>query len=258
MTDLGALRTTAIEYLVRTLWALLVAIVAMLVARAIRGGAVRALGRRRAQPNVVALLGNLTQMAVLILGGLAVLAIYTQGSFGWILTSFSVIGLVVGLSLQDILKNFFSGIYILVERPFRIGDTIQLVQPVEYTGVVEEISFRTTRLRTADGREIVVPNAMLMSDPVVNLTRYANRSARLTVSVPAPEASADTPGKLREILARGEGIARDPAPTIRLRGFSGGHASYEVTVWGADRERAAGDAVAAIVASGAGWDVQAA
>ena len=47
-----------------------------------------------------------------------------KDAFGWILTSFSVFSLVIGLSLQDILKNFFAGIWVLVERPFRIGDTI--------------------------------------------------------------------------------------------------------------------------------------
>jgi small conductance mechanosensitive channel len=254
VSDPEVLRTTAIEYLVRTLWALVVVIAAIVIARAVRGTAVRALGRHRAHPNVIVLLGNLVQLTVLLVGALAVLAIYTQGSFGWILTSFSVLGLVVGLSLQDILRNFFAGIYILVERPFRIGDTVQVG---EHTGIVEEISFRTTQLRTDDGREVVVPNATLMTSPVVNLTRYSNRSATLVVTVPAREASADTPDLLREMLGRSQGIARDPAPTIRLRGSSGGQASYEVTVWGPDRDRAAADAVAAILASGAGWDVQA-
>ncbi|MDE3113917.1 MAG: mechanosensitive ion channel family protein [Chloroflexota bacterium] len=253
MMDAEALRATLVEYLIRTLWALVVVIVAIVVARATRGTATRALGRHRAHPNVVVLLGNLAQLTVLVFGALGVLAIYTQGSFGWILTSFSVIGLVVGLSLQDILRNFFAGIYVLVERPFRIGDTVQVA---EHTGIVEEISFRTTQLRTDDGREVVVPNATLMTSPVVNLTRYANRSAKVTVTVPAREATAETANLLRDLLGRSEAIARDPAPAIQLRGLSGGHATYELTVWGPDRERAAGDAVTAILASGTGWDVQ--
>lgn len=254
MTDPEALRATAIEYLIRTLWALVVVIVAIVVARAVRGAATRALGRHRAHPNVIVLLGNLSQLTVLVVGALAVLAIYTQGTFGWILTSFSVLGLVVGLSLQDILRNFFAGIYILVERPFRIGDTVQVA---EHTGVVEEISFRTTQLRTDDGREVVVPNATLMTSPVVNLTRYSSRSTLLTVSMPAAEATPETPEALREMLAHGEAIAHDPAPSVRLRGLAGGRASYDVTVWGPDRDLAAGEAIAAILASGSGWDVHA-
>ena len=162
--DVAALRDTAFDYTVRTLWALLVVVVALLIARAVRTATMRSLTRHRAHANATVLLGNLAQVLVLAIGVLAVLAIYTQGAFGWILTSFSVIGIVVGLSLQDILKNFFAGLWILVERPFRIGDTIQVGA---HTGEVREISFRTTQLRTPDGREVIVPNATLMTEAVV-------------------------------------------------------------------------------------------
>jgi small-conductance mechanosensitive channel len=253
VTDPELLREMAIDYLFRTLWALVAVIVAIAVARAVRGTAVRALTRKRAHPNVVVLLGNLGQLLVFILATLVVLAIYTQGAFGWILTSFSVLGLVVGLSLQDILKNFFAGIYILVERPFRIGDTVQVDR---HTGVVQEISFRTTQLRTDDGREVVVPNATLMTSPVVNLTRYPARSTRLEVVVPADQVSADVGQRVREALAGAEGIADDPPPAVALRGVTGGKAHYDVTVWGRDRERAHGEAIARIRAVGADWDVQ--
>lgn len=247
------LRDAAIDYLLRTLWALITVIVAIAVARAIRGGSLRALTRRRAHPNVIVLLGNLSQLVVFILAALVVLAIYTQGAFGWILTSFSVLGLVVGLSLQDILKNFFAGIYILVERPFRIGDTVEVAG---HTGVVQEVSFRTTQLRTDDGREVVVPNATLMTSAVVNLTRYPTRSARLAVSMPADDAGADVAERLRGALTRSEAIADEPPPAVVLRGIADGRARYEITVWGRDRDQAAAEAIALVRSVGAGWDVQ--
>lgn len=250
--DATALRDLLVEYLLRTLWALVTAVVAIALARGIRRAAIRALDRRQAHPNVVILLGNLSRLAVFVLAGLVILAIYTQGSFGWILTSVSVLGLVVGLSLQDILKNFFAGIYVLVERPFRIGDTVQIDG---HAGRVEEIAFRTTQLRTDDGREVIVPNAAFMTSAVVNLTRFATRSARLQVSAPADEAAADVPDRLRELLARGRAISAEPAPSVLLRGVSGGRAHYDVTVWGTDRDRAAADAIGAIRSVGAHWDV---
>ncbi|MBI3522228.1 MAG: mechanosensitive ion channel [Chloroflexi bacterium] len=162
--DPAALKETLLEYAIRTAWALFVAVVAIVLARIVRRTSMRALARHRAHANATVLLGNLAQLLVLTLGILVVLAIYTQGAFGWILTSFSVLGIVVGLSLQDIGKNFFAGIWVLVERPFRIGDTIEVGGA---KGVVEEISFRTTRLSTADGQQVIVPNANLMTDLVV-------------------------------------------------------------------------------------------
>ena len=251
--DPQVLRETLVDYLVRTLWALVIIIVAILAARAIRGVAVRALTRHRAHANVTVLLGNLTQLAVILLGILVVLAIYTQGAFGWILTSFSAIGLVVGLSLQDILRNFFAGMWILVERPFRIGDTVEVDG---HTGVVQEISFRTMRLRTEDGREVVVPNATLMTSSVVNHTRYPTRSARLSVTLPADEAAADVAELLRDALAGLEAIATDPAPAVMLRGVAEGKARYDLTVWGRDREAARSAAIGAVRARFPEWEVQ--
>ncbi|MGH2379170.1 MAG: mechanosensitive ion channel family protein [Candidatus Limnocylindria bacterium] len=252
--DIETLRPVLVEYLIRTLWALLVVILAIAVARAVRAAVVRALARGRAHPNVTTLLGNMSQAVVFMLASLAVLAIYTQDAFGWVLGAFSIFGLVIGLSLQDILKSFFAGIYILVERPFRIGDTVQVEGG--HRGVVQEISFRATQLRTDDGREVVVPNSMLVTTSVVNLTRYPNRSALLTVSMSAEEMSAEIPQKLRDALSRSDAIAEEPPPAVLLRGVANGSARYEVTVWGRDRDRALSAAVAEVRGAFPQWEVQ--
>ncbi len=251
--DTEALRAASVVYLTQTFWALVAVIVAIVVARAVRAAAVAALQRRRAHQNAVALVGNLSELAILVIGTLAVLAIYTQQSFGWILASFSALGIVLGLSLQDILKNFFAGIYILIERPFRIGDTVTVG---EHTGVVQEISFRTTQLRTDDAREVIIPNGVLMTVPVVNLTRYPSRSAHLSISLPADAAGPDTAERITTALAAAPGLVDDPRPTVLLRGYDGGKARYDVTVWGHDRERAAAEAIATVRSLGADWDVR--
>ena len=98
--DPTALRDALLDYTVRTLWAVIVVAIALVLARAVRGVTMRRLTKHRAQGNATILLGNLAQLAVIALGILIVLAIYTQGAFGWILTSFSVVGIVIGLSLQ--------------------------------------------------------------------------------------------------------------------------------------------------------------
>jgi small conductance mechanosensitive channel len=170
--DPAALRDTLVDYTIRTLWAAVVVVIAIVLARAVRLVTMRRLTRHRAQANATILLGNLAQLGVIVLGILIVLAIYTQGAFGWILTSFSVVGIVVGLSLQDILRNFFAGVWVLVERPFRIGDSIEVSG---YSGLVEEISFRTTQLRTSDGRQVIIPNGDFMTKPVS--TSRVSRSA---------------------------------------------------------------------------------
>jgi small-conductance mechanosensitive channel len=201
----------------------------------------RRLTRHRAQANATILLGNLAQLGVIVLGILIVLAIYTQGAFGWILTSFSVVGIVIGLSLQDILRNFFAGVWVLVERPFRIGDSIDVSG---YTGLVEEISFRTTQLRTADGRQVIVPNGDFMTKPVVNLTRFPLRRGVVFLTLDA--ASELSTDEVQAAIASVSAIARDPAPNVELRRVTNGKARYQVTFWAPDHDAAVTAAVAAL------------
>jgi small conductance mechanosensitive channel len=230
------------DYLIRTFWALLVIVVTLLLARVVRRMTMRALTRGRAQANVTILLGNLSQVAMLTIGVMLVLAIYTRDAFGWILGSFSVVGIVIGISLQDILKNFLAGIWVLVERPFRIGDTIEVGG---YTGVVEEITFRTTLLRTPDAQQVIVPNGTFMTGSVVNLTRFPTRRASLWLVVD----DADKPiaaDEIRAALREAALVAKEPTPSVELRSVSGGKARYLVSFWTAERDAAVSAAVAAL------------
>lgn len=77
------------------------------------------------------------------------------------------VGLAFSLAIQDILKNFFSGVYLLLERPFRVGDTIRVK---EQQGVVENIGVRTTMLRTPQNVQVLVPNAVVFAEVVTNHT----------------------------------------------------------------------------------------
>jgi small conductance mechanosensitive channel len=71
------------------------------------------------------------------------------------------------LAIQDILKNIFTGVYLLLERPFKVGDTIRVK---DQTGVVENIGLRTTQLRTNDNIQVMVPNATVFGEVVANHT----------------------------------------------------------------------------------------
>jgi len=86
---------------------------------------------------------------------------------GGLLAVFGAVGLAFSLAMQDILKNFFSGVYLLLERPFRVGDTIKVK---DQTGVVENVGVRTTQLRTVDNVQVLVPNATVFGEVVSNHT----------------------------------------------------------------------------------------
>jgi small-conductance mechanosensitive channel len=107
----------------------------------------------------------------LVVGWIVVTVLWVLGILGVNPTGLVAIAgafaVAFSLAIQDILKNFFSGIYLLLERPFRVGDTIHVK---DQTGVVENIGVRTTQLRTTDNVQVLVPNATIFSEVVANHT----------------------------------------------------------------------------------------
>ncbi len=103
-------------------------------------------------------------------------------------------GVAIALAAQSTIANFFSAFSIITDRPFQQGDTIRFG---DLTAAVEEIRIRTTRLRSFDGHEVVVPNAKLMEATIDNYNRMDERRAVLTIGV----AYETPPALLRELPA---------------------------------------------------------
>jgi MscS family membrane protein len=114
---------------------------------------------------------------------------------GRFVTGLGVAGLAASLAAQDALKSFFGTLLLIGERAFKIGDRI-LVGGTE--GVVEQVGFRSTRLRTAEDSVLTIPNAIIAAAPIDNMGARSNRRFSATVVV-APDA---TPGKLVEFRDR--------------------------------------------------------
>jgi len=93
-----------------------------------------------------------------------------------VVATLGIVGIAVSLAMQDILKSFFAGLYLLFERPFRIGDEIQLK---DFVGRVENINYRTTVILTADGVRVLIPNATLMAEVVLNRGVEGKRESSL-------------------------------------------------------------------------------
>lgn len=110
-------------------------------------------------------------------------------------------GVAVALALQNVLGDLFASLAIALDKPFTIGDTLQLD---DLTGRVERIGIKSTRLRSASGEQIVVSNAQLLATRLRNFGRAEERRALYLIGVPYET----PPGKLRAIPALVEGIVR--------------------------------------------------
>lgn len=113
------------------------------------------------------LIRNIVRITLLLLTVLVALS-YLGIDITPALAGLGIAGLAVGLALQDTLANFFAGIYLLADRPVRIGDDIKVVGE---EGRVEEVGWRSTRLITWDNRLVVLPNKLLTEQVIVNYSR---------------------------------------------------------------------------------------
>ncbi len=162
-------------------------------------------------------LSAFTQYAVMFIGILIAMSI-----IGINLTTLTVfagaIGVGIGFGLRDLINNFISGILLLVERPLRNGDFIEVGAN---QGRVKQIGIRSLTVRAIDGRDIIVPNSEVISKTFINWT-LSDRLRRTTISINL--SYDDDPNKVKEILLKltevCPEILRTPAPTVLLSDFT--------------------------------------
>ena len=141
---------------------------------------------------------------------------------------------VIGLALQDTLGNLFAGLAIQIEKPFRVGDWVTMGGQ---DGIVSEITWRATKMRTKAGNFVVVPNSMLAKDTIINYCQ-PTRSLRLHVDVGA---SYDVPPNvvkevIREALQSAPELSHERSPEVLLVDFGDSSIMYRVRFWVSDFE----------------------
>jgi small-conductance mechanosensitive channel len=172
--------------------------------------------------------GNAIRALLLLTGMLVALS-----AVGVDLTALSVLGgalgVGLGFGLQKLAANYVSGFVILFERSLRIGDTVRVDQ---FEGTVMDIKTRYTLIRALNGRESVVPNEMLITQRIENLSLA---DPRVLLSVPVTvgyEVDTDAVAALLEQAAVAAArVLRDPVPSAKLARIGSGGLEYELTFW---------------------------
>src|SRR6202045_5451760 len=166
------------------------------------------LKRPHIDQQVALLVSRIAYLAVVVLG---VIAFFTRwfGSPALVFGGFGFLALAFSLAFQDILKNFIAGIFMLLERPFRLGDEITVDN---HTGIVENIEMRATTLRTSDGEQVITPNSLVYTGTIVNRSRYPTRMLTMTANVPDGVVVDGLIERLREELKNRPDISKDPPP----------------------------------------------
>lgn len=130
-------------------------------------------------------------------------------NLGGLATGLGISSVVIALAAQDVAKSFLAGLSIISDRPFEIGDYIKVG---DYAGTVEDITFRTTRIRNMDNQVVVMPNSVLTSTNIVNVSKMQKRRyiLKLTLELDTPLEKVRTfIDSIREILTNNNDVENE-------------------------------------------------
>jgi len=139
---------------------------------------------------------------------------------------FAVIGVGIGFGLQNVAANFISGVILLIERPVKVGDRLEVD---DVWGDVTRINLRTTIVKTPDNIAIIVPNSKLLENNVTNYS-YGDAMIRLHIAVGIAYGSDVTKAmdSLMQVAREHEGVLDDPEPKVWFREFSDSSLNFEL------------------------------
>lgn len=146
-----------------------------------------------------------------------------------LLATSAVGAVVVGFALQDTLGNFFAGLAIQIEKPFRVGHWINIAGS---EGQVEEVTWRATKLRTKNGQFLIVPNSVISKDPILNYSE-PTVPTRLEVEVGASYLTPPNEVKaaIHRAMANAPAVMREPEPVVILKAFGASSVDYAARFW---------------------------
>jgi small conductance mechanosensitive channel len=197
---------------------------------------VGALGARAGlDPTLCQALGSLSSFATTIFGMLVVAAIIIP-SFkpGNLIAGLGITSVAIGFAFKDILQNFFAGLLLLWQKPFRIGDQIKTQG---FEGTVEQIDIRSTRIVTHSGELVVLPNDNIWTNPIIVSTAFDKRRVQLAVTVPAALAVDKARALIVRAMAETPDVMKNPEPKVYISTLDAGDTKFEIFFWTKPKEQ---------------------
>ena len=214
-------------YGVKIITAVIVFIVGRWVAKGVRALVVRVMSKAKIDPILVGFTSNIAYIALL-----AFVVVAALGQLGIQTTSFIAIlgaaGLAIGLALQGSLANFAAGFLMVIFRPFNVGDYIE---GAGMEGTVEQIQIFTTTLVTLDNKTVIIPNAKLTEDNIVNYTVKGIRRVDLVFGIGYGDDIDKARQIIDDVLGKDKRILNDPAIQISVAELGDSSVNFVVRPW---------------------------
>ncbi len=214
-------------YSIRFIIALAILALGYFVARLVKSLLKRTVVRGKTEATTGLFVANFAYaaiLAVVIAAALGEMGVQTAS----IVAILGAAGLAIGLALQGLLSNLASGLVLVTQRLFRVGDYIE---GADTSGTVVEIRLFTTVLKTFDGRRVTVPNGRLTSNNIVNYSAYPLRRVEVVVSVDYASDIALVRQTALSILADDARVLPDPAPAVVVAKLGDSGIDIAVRAW---------------------------
>ncbi len=212
---IDALKVVFMTYGINILIGIALLVIGIYISKKVRLFSKRVMRKSNIDPSAIGFISQLIYFMLVIIVGIAAL-----GKMGINTNSFvaaiGALGLAIGLSLQNNLSNFASGILILIFRPFKVGD---FIEASGVSGTVKEIQIMTTYLETIDKKTIIIPNSKLTSENVINYSYSAERRIPLTIEISYESDYKKAIAILKGIFEEEVDILKDPPYTVELKEF---------------------------------------
>ena len=184
------------------------------------------------RPQTLPLFVNLVAIAVFVLAVYFIFQSWHVDMTAW-LASAGIAGIAIGFAAKDTLANLFSGVFIMADSPYKIGDYVVLDDGVGLRGKVTHIGIRSTRLLTRDDVEVTIPNSIMGNSKVVNESGGPHQKSRIRVAVGVAYGS--DIDQVREVLMSvaesSDAVCDDPEPRVRFRAFGASSLDFDLLCW---------------------------
>ncbi|SEK50853.1 small conductance mechanosensitive channel [Colwellia chukchiensis] len=215
------------DFSLKLLAAIAIVLIGKLVANIIRQGVVKVLRLKGIDPAIISFIGSLLYSMLFFIVIVAAIS-----HLGFNTTSLVAIvgaaGLAIGLALQGSLSNFASGVLLIVFKPFKAGDFIDVSG---VSGIVEEIHVFSTKLRTGDNKAVIIPNNKITSNTITNFSTKPERRLDLVIGVSYDADLAKTKALLTKLTSEHELVLKDKEVVIGVQELAESSVNFVVRPW---------------------------
>ena len=187
------------------------------------------LATRLSDPLVGIFITNLTRWLIILFGIMVALHIAGfSGVAAGLLTGAGVSAIIIGFAFKDIGENFLAGIMLAFNRPFNVHDTIKVK---EFMGKVQALSLRNTHIKSSDGRDIFIPNSIIIKEPLINYTGDGLLRIEFIIAIDQNKNIDEGINVIKETLENEKDILQEDPFFVSVDEFIGDKINLKVFFW---------------------------